>query len=388
MQNGEEREHQHAHPPDHEEYPDELTREQFAVRVEQTRGARLGMRGIEILGYREQPHGDGSPNPSNHVYGNRVHGVVYPDPNHQSRASEVEKTRNETDDDGGPRLDVRAAPRDGNQPAQTAHQRVGEAEHRLPRLPLHEPRLGQQGRDGPRRGGEGGVHGGVLGEVRLVLGGYVVHGPGVESVPSEPQDEYPQDLQRDGMTREIVGAPLPVPVVVKPSLPRPEDERGDERRQSSRGVHHQAPREVDHPHSQQRIGPERAEESRVVPDRVRHHGIHERREGRGVGEVGEHLTPFRQRARDDRRGRGREGELEQPEGLLVDVHEEEVLRADESRARVVGRASPREGVAHGVEPQGGAARVEQVLEHGVLEVLHPNGSRAQHGESRLHVEDE
>lgn len=141
-----------------------------------------------------------------------------------------------------------------------------------------------------------------------------------------------------------------------------------------------------------------------------HHGVNESRERDGVTKVCRHLapgggtgqkflrmlflqiqritrniiSPLCEGASHDRRRARRERELEEPEHQVVDAHQEEVRRAYECLVGVAEVHAPvRERVPDAPEPEGGAARVEEVLEHAVLDVLELDAPRAQHGESRL-----
>lgn len=81
--------------------------------------------------------------------------------------------------------------------------------------------------------------------------------------------------------------------------------------------------------------------------------------------------------------------MEQPKGIVLNSHEEEVLRANESFAsRFVERTPECEGVAYGVKPEACATGIQQVLEKRVLNVIDPHASRAEHRKASLHEKDE
>eukprot|EP00568_Trieres_chinensis_P001003 CAMPEP_0183304480 /NCGR_PEP_ID=MMETSP0160_2-20130417/9554_1 /TAXON_ID=2839 ORGANISM="Odontella Sinensis, Strain Grunow 1884" /NCGR_SAMPLE_ID=MMETSP0160_2 /ASSEMBLY_ACC=CAM_ASM_000250 /LENGTH=389 /DNA_ID=CAMNT_0025467539 /DNA_START=603 /DNA_END=1769 /DNA_ORIENTATION=+ len=350
----------------------------------------------QFLRRGQQPHGDHAPNPPEQVDGNRVHGVVKPHPNQELRAPHIEGPGHEPDNNGRPGLDHGAPRRHGNEAGEAAVHGVHDVEPRLARSPLLDDELEEEGRDSSHGGGEGGVDGGKGRNLALNVGGDGEGGTGVEAVPAEPQDEGAKHLQRYGMPGKILGLlQRPPPRVVEPAVPRPQDLRRDDRRHAPRRVDHAAPREVHDAGPPKRFRREGAQESPVGPNGPRHHRVHEPRQRDRVAQVRRHLAPLRERPGHDGRRSGCERELEQPVGQVVDAAEEEVGRSHEGRFRRrsrrrsdgAGRAV-REGVPDAVEAEGGAAGVQEVLEHRVADVLEADGAGAEHGEPGLHEEDQ
>mmetsp|Transcript_21811 Transcript_21811/g.44518 ORF Transcript_21811/g.44518 Transcript_21811/m.44518 type:complete len:144 (-) Transcript_21811:48-479(-) len=122
---------------------------------------------------------------------------------------------------------------------------------------------------------------------------------------------------------------------------------------------------------------------------MRHHRIHESRQRQGVAQIRRHLAPLGQSPRHNRRRARRKCKLKHPKHQIVHSHKKEVLRPDERLLRIAEvHSAVSKGVADGVKSQGGAAGIEQVFEHGVLDVLELDAAGAQHGEAGLHQEDE
>mmetsp|Transcript_36214 Transcript_36214/g.55353 ORF Transcript_36214/g.55353 Transcript_36214/m.55353 type:complete len:260 (-) Transcript_36214:117-896(-) len=194
-------------------------------------------------------------------------------------------------------------------------------------------------------------------------------------------------LQSDRVSREGLWLiEFSAPSVVKSARSGAENVSGDEGGESAREVHDSAPGKVYHARAPERLLLVGAEEAVLAPDGVHDDGVHKAGEERGVEKVRRHLTALRESARDDGGGRGGKRKLKEPKGVVLHVHEEKVARADESGGPAEVVPAVRECVADGVEAQRSAARIEQVLEHGVLHVLNAHGARAEHGEPRLHEE--
>ena len=109
-----------------------------------------------------------------------------------------------------------------------------------------------------------------------------------------------------------------------------------------------------------------------------------------VAQVGSHLTTFGDGTSNDGGSSGSEGKLEEPTDVFRsgrEVTDEEVGGTDEALAAgVVGTVC--KGVTDGVETEGTTARIQQVLQHDVLDVLLTDGSGTEHGETGLHHKDE
>mmetsp|Transcript_15216 Transcript_15216/g.20770 ORF Transcript_15216/g.20770 Transcript_15216/m.20770 type:complete len:234 (-) Transcript_15216:124-825(-) len=191
------------------------------------------------------------------------------------------------------------------------------------------------------------------------------------------------------MARERFGLiQFSTPSIIKAASTRTQNPRSDKRCKPTGEVNNARPSKVNHPRAPKRFLLVGAEEAILTPYRVHNDRVDEAGEERGVEEVGGHLAALRQRPGDDGGGGGSEGELEEPKGVIVHVHQEEVAGPDEGGRTAVLVPAEGEGVADGVEAQRGPAGVEEVFEHRVLNVLNADGAGAQHGEACLHEEDQ
>lgn len=101
------------------------------------------------------------------------------------------------------------------------------------------------------------------------------------------------------------------------------------------------------------------------------------------------MTSLGQRPRHDGRASRAKSELEQPKGIVLNSHQEEVLRADKGFTILVVERTPEcEGVAYGVKPEACATGIQHILEERVLNVIDPHASRAEHRKACLHEKDE
>mmetsp|Transcript_18336 Transcript_18336/g.52327 ORF Transcript_18336/g.52327 Transcript_18336/m.52327 type:complete len:489 (+) Transcript_18336:1826-3292(+) len=335
----------------------------------------------------EQSDGDHSPDAVEHVDGDGVDCVVYSQRDEESGTPDVHPSGDEADHDGSPRLDDCATAGDGDQSAEASVHAHGEGEGRLSGPAFLEPQIGEEGCDAAGSTGQGGGNCCVRGDLADIRDIQQQGGTRVETKPSEPQHHGAQELQRDGVARERLGRLERLPLrVVEASAARSEHPRRVQGDASSRDVHDARPRKVDDAAAQEGVVGGGAEEAVVGPDGVRHDGVHEAGQQHGVAEVRGHLAALRERPGDDGDGRGREGVLEEPEGRAVaDV--EEAVQADEGLVGVLVLAAEGKRKAHQPEGHGGAAGIQQVLEHGVLHVLDAHAAGAQHGKAALHEED-
>eukprot|EP00978_Attheya_sp_CCMP212_P034982 scaffold149895_cov88-Attheya_sp.AAC.1 len=208
--------------------------------------------------------------------------------------------------------------------------------------------------------------------------------------------QYSTHLQGDRVTREGLGDFQLVPArVVEAAFAGAQNDGGNEGGGAARGVHDAAAGKVDHAGAPERVAGHGREEPVLTPDGVHNHGVDEPAEQHAVAQVGRHLAALGQGAGHDGGAGGREGELEEPEGVAGhrvrarlhgagQISHEEVRVADERLALLRVLPAKGEGVAHRVEAHGRPTRVQQVLQHGVLHVLQPHRPGAQHGKARLH----
>ena len=181
---------------------------------------------------------------------------------------------------------------------------------------------------------------------------------------------------------------LVAPLIVEATLPGAQNLGGDEGGDAASHVDHATSGKVDHADAEERVDIPGAQEASVGPNSMDDDGIDKARQHHRVAEICSHLATLSQRASDDRGRRRGEGELEQPEHVVVYAHEKEVGIPNERGLPAFEGSAVGEGIADGVEAEGGAACVQEILEHGVLDVLLLDGTGTKHGESGLHEEDE
>ena len=107
---------------------------------------------------------------------------------------------------------------------------------------------------------------------------------------------------------------------------------------------------------------------------------------KGVAKVSSHLAAFGDGSGNDRGGCCGECELEEPADVFTSARktlECEHGSTDEGATRSVGQS-----ISKRVETDGSSTRIQQVLEHDVLDVLLTDGTCTEHGETRLHQKDD
>mmetsp|Transcript_23431 Transcript_23431/g.55486 ORF Transcript_23431/g.55486 Transcript_23431/m.55486 type:complete len:432 (-) Transcript_23431:147-1442(-) len=347
---------------------------------------------LHHVGVREEARRQQPPQAVDHVDGYRVDGVVDAQLHQQVGAQHVEPAGDEARHDGCVGRHEGASAGDGHQSAEGAVHGHLDDELGLTRHALFPPQLCEERADAAACSAQSRCDGGVGSDLPEVVLIFDEQGrPGVEAEPAEPQDHRPQKLEGDRVARKwarrLQGLTLGV---VKTPPPRPQDQRCVQGRQSTVQVDDAAAGKVQDAHIHKGIVVGPAQKAAVAPNRVCNHRVDEARQHYTVGQVGRHLAALRQRPGHNRNAGGTEGVLEEPEGRArPDAHE--VFVADEGFAghRVLVAEIPAEGkgVSDNEKGQGRAAGVEQVLEHGVLDVFQPDRSRAHHGESGLHEED-
>lgn len=108
-----------------------------------------------------------------------------------------------------------------------------------------------------------------------------------------------------------------------------------------------------------------------------------------VTQVSRHLASFCDGASNNTRKSTCKSELEEPE-LHVGVAHEEESRVTDERFACAGAiiSSISEGITDGPKSKGSSSRIEQIPQKHVLDVLLSDATRTQHGEAKLHEEDE
>jgi hypothetical protein len=117
---------------------------------------------------------------------------------------------------------------------------------------------------------------------------------------------------------------------------------------------------------------------------VHYDGINESCEEHGIAKIRHHLASLGQGAGDNGYTGSGEGVFEKPKGLIDFARAEKVGHANKRNICAVILPSEGKGVAKTMKRNGGAAGIEQVLEHGILQVLFTDASSTEHGETSLH----
>mmetsp|Transcript_303 Transcript_303/g.841 ORF Transcript_303/g.841 Transcript_303/m.841 type:complete len:288 (+) Transcript_303:2222-3085(+) len=187
---------------------------------------------------------------------------------------------------------------------------------------------------------------------------------------------------------------------IESALSRTQNLACDERGEATRNMNDAGTGEINHTNSEERVGSERRQETIDTPDGMDYDRIDKGRQKGGIKEVCNHLTPLGQRTGHNRCRRSREGELIQPEAVVLYSDQEKVAIPNECGCRLHGftgvddRISPpivasvavSEGVPDTEKGQSGATTVQQVLHDGVLNVLLLDAAGTQHGKATLHKE--
>ena len=175
----------------------------------------------------------------------------------------------------------------------------------------------------------------------------------VKGEPAEPERQRAEDLQYDGL--------LPHGHRVTPRrvlvVPRPDGPRRSERGDAARQVYHPSSGEIEETAAEREaLVPIRGQPPTLVPGDVRHDRVDEGRQQARQQEVGDHVAPLGDRARDDRRRRRRETQPEEPLRLppkarLPNRRGIDIAKAGRAKDAVGARISKavvavRDGVAH------------------------------------------
>mmetsp|Transcript_11780 Transcript_11780/g.30845 ORF Transcript_11780/g.30845 Transcript_11780/m.30845 type:complete len:206 (+) Transcript_11780:748-1365(+) len=190
----------------------------------------------------------------------------------------------------------------------------------------------------------------------------------VKCEPAEPEGQRAEDLQNYGLLPHGHRV-TPRRVLVVPRADGPcRSERGDAARQ----VYDASAREIEEPTAEREaLVPVRGQPPALVPGDVRHDGVDEGRQQARQQEVGDHVAPLGDRARDDRRRRRREGQPEEPlrlppEARLPDRRGVDIAKAGRAKDAVDARISKavvavRDGVAHDPPAHRADANVHDIL---------------------------
>mmetsp|Transcript_2411 Transcript_2411/g.8100 ORF Transcript_2411/g.8100 Transcript_2411/m.8100 type:complete len:536 (+) Transcript_2411:109-1716(+) len=399
----------HAHAPRHDHHASEDVNPELlaATAVEGSAGLRVTVRGGGVDLAAEEASTEQAEEPAAHVDGRSVQRVVDLQLLHADGEPELDTPGHKSDDPASPGLSHGDRGADADQTAQNAVAQGGQIQVAI----LDEAHA--DGGDGAARRGEGGSNGDLLGHEDVPVREHE-RGPGVEPVPTEPEEQGAQADERGVVWLD--GDQLSSRI--KAANPGPQDGRGHERDGPSHEVDHPASRKVDDagfdPDAWRSILSERREPSVAGPDPVHHDGVDEPGDEDGVDDVPEEGAPLGDGAgHDGGRGCG-EGPLEEPPreghdfGLdgpfwgdvqarvrlrvagSVPLDEEEAVRPDEpvGLAAAVVPAAVREGEPEGPPHEGACGEVHDVLDHQILRVLGSNGSHLEHGEAGLHDEDQ
>ena len=124
---------------------------------------------------------------------------------HKERAPEnVRPTSDDADDEGGPGCNNGAPGSDAHKATKSTVHAHGDVIHGLSSLPASQNHVGEDGSHGRRGGGNCGRDGTQSSDVTRSGRSDGKGATGVETVPSDPEDERTENLEGDGMGGEGV----------------------------------------------------------------------------------------------------------------------------------------------------------------------------------------
>ena len=225
LQDHEERRHDSHGPREDGEDDHDLAGQQVSVSSHDE--SVVVARADQVLGGKGSG-GDESPHTGTGVDGDGIERVI--DLEHvedELGASDVDEGTDDSNRDGGPDLHVAARSGDGHESGEGAVSDHDEVDDGGSTLHLGQSHDDEQGGQGSGGGTEGGVNGHAGGESRV--SGDSEGGTGVESEPSEPQEEHSEEGQRGVVSRHVDG----LSVGIEASDTRSQDPGGGERGDSS-----------------------------------------------------------------------------------------------------------------------------------------------------------
>ena len=392
VEHEEEGDHGGRDPGDDPEDTNELNKEEVGITGATAPGVEpsdvevgsVGDGGTGRLG--EETDGDAAPHAVGEVDGDGIDGIIDLELEEEGGETAVDPTGNDANEESTVGGDDGGTGGDTDEAGEAAVHGVGKIVLGLTGLHLAEESVSEHGGDGTGGGSHGGGDGAKTGNVSVSGGGDVKGRTGVESVPSEPEDEGTKDLKGDGVGGEGGGLGEGVAIgILETATTGTKDLGGDESGGTTGHVDDTTAGEVDHTDATERVVGEGGEETGRGPDGADDDGVDEAGEGKGVAKVGRHLATLGDGTGDDGGGGSGEGPLEEEGDIgvaLSVVHDEEVGVANEGSVSAVG-----EGVTDGPEADGTTASIQKVLEHDVLDVLLTNGASTEHGETSLHKEN-
>jgi len=387
VQKVEERSHDGTNPYADPDNGDELAQKKLAASSKEQSVAIGGVSGNGLeTGVSEKTNSEDSPGSVSEVDRDGIDGIIDLHVDEEFGESVVDASSNDSDDNSGPRVDGGASSSDGNKTSEGTVHGHGQIIRDFTSLLGFDGAIQEHGGNTSTCSGKGGSDGTKGGSGGGVGVGDDQSRSGVESVPSEPQDEGSEDLEGSGVGREVGGGLKGISVVIiESSSARSKDDGGDKGSSSSSHVDNTGSSEIDHTNAKERLGGERGDETVGTPDGSDNDGVDKCGEEKRVAEVGGHLASFGNGSGNNGGGGGSEGELEEPSDVFSSGGE-----SGDGKGAVTNEgtgSSVRETVSQSVETNGTTTGIQQVLEHDVLDVLLTNGTSAKHGETGLHQKD-
>ena len=351
-----------AGPGDDDEDADDLATEEFAfTAVEDTVIERLrGVSLADVLLGGEEANEDHTPHTAHAVHGESFEGIIDAELEEELAGGKDDNSTNRASEDGSPGLDDGATGGDRNETGEASVAHGDEVPDMVQAV------VDDHGGDATGGGGDGGGDGGAGDDS---LGGFAdngKHGPGVEAVPSHPQDEGTENDEGSVVTGHGDGAAIRTEAAGTGT-----DNHGTHKTsETTNHVHNTGAGKVNHTNTVELVTGagtvhlEGGEPSVAVPHPVSHSGVHECGEEEGVAEVSLERGTLGDGTRDDGGGGGGEGPLEKegvPVGealVLSTPGEGEVTSANEGAGLTVLVGTVSDAVP-GIEDEGGEIEIER-----------------------------
>mmetsp|Transcript_10495 Transcript_10495/g.27476 ORF Transcript_10495/g.27476 Transcript_10495/m.27476 type:complete len:219 (-) Transcript_10495:129-785(-) len=170
----------------------------------------------------------------------------------------------------------------------------------------------------------------------------------------------------------------------EPTMPRPHNDRADERQHSACHVHNTGSGKVDHAWANLgRVGVELGEEAFTRPHPVYNNGVDETTDEEGVRKVRPELCTFRNSSTYDGSSSCSKSELKEPKGKVLQVGKE---KSGPSNERV--RSAVCNSVSNDPEAQASNSCIHNVLEEDILSVFRTDSASLEHTKASLHEENQ
>jgi len=294
-----------------------------------------------------------------------------------STASSISNSRDKSNDNHCSRLNNRASSSDSDKSSTSvrAHGKIV-LSHSLGKEA--EEGIGEHGGNGSSSSGQSGGYSTESFNISISRRRDSKGGTGVESIPSEQEDECSKNLKRyrvrSKLSRHFKGVSV---LVVETSNTGSEDDSGNKSGGSSSHVDNSRSSEIDHTNSRTGVIVKGRKESNTVPDSVYNTGVNESGKEEGVTKVGNHLTTFGNGSCHNSGSSDSESELEEEIDVVSLVIEEETTPAGSNEGSLFVSNSK----SYSVESKSSTTCIKNILEHDILHILLTDGSSTEHGET-------